>query len=136
MCLHPLHPSAVLAEDTGSAAAAREAEKRVTNAAKACEDQSWRFTPACTECTGAWGPGAQKCVRALVRRQSMRSGEPLAATAGAVWRRLATAVAKGAAQMLLRAFHGSSCGGGPQSAPGERAGGPLLSTAAMAVDVE
>ena len=37
--VHPLHPSAVLAEDTpGSAAAAREAEKRATNAAKAFSD--------------------------------------------------------------------------------------------------
>ena len=136
--VHPLHPSALSAEDTpGTAAASREAEKRATSA-KACEAQGWRFAPVCAECTGGWGPGAQKCVRALIRRQSMRSGEPVAVTAGAVWRRLTTAVAKGAAQMLLRAFPGSFGGAGALVAHSERSGAGLVpgrATMAMGSEV-
>jgi hypothetical protein len=102
--VHPLHLSSLSAEITpGAAAASREAEKTASSAA-ACGAEGWRFHPVCVETTGAWGPGAQKHVRAIIRRQSMRSGEGVGATASAVWGRLATAVAKGAAQMLLRAF--------------------------------
>ena len=102
--VHPLHLSSASAEDTpGTAAAAREAGK-LASSGQACAEQGWRFTPVCVETTGAWGPGGQKAVRALVRKLSMRTGEPVAASAGAVWRRLSTAAAKGAAQMLLRAF--------------------------------
>ena len=43
-------------------------------------------------------------VAGLNRLQSMRLGEPVAAVAAAVWRRLGVAVAKGAAQCLLRAY--------------------------------
>ena len=60
------------------------------------------------ETTGAWDPSAQKLVRTLVRRQSMRTGLPVVDVAGAVWRRLGLAVAKGVGQMLLRGYSGSS----------------------------
>jgi len=106
--VHPLHPSgSPTAEVTpGSSAARREASKRGTPQALACAAHRWRFTPVGAETTGAWGPEGQKLVRALVRLQSMRCGEAFTVVAARVWRRLSTAVAKGAAQMLLLAFTG------------------------------
>ena len=102
--VHPLHLSSASAEDTpGAAAAARELGKLATSA-QACKDEGWSFSPACAETTGAWGPSGQRCVRGLIRKLSMKNGEPLADTAAAVWRRLATSVAKGTSQMLLRAY--------------------------------
>ena len=102
--VHPLHLSSASAYYTpGTAAAPREAGK-LASSGQACAEQGWRFTPVCVATTGAWGPGGQKAIRALVRKPSMRTGEPVAASAGAVWRRLSTAAAKWAAQMLLRAF--------------------------------
>ena len=102
--VHPLHLSALSAEDTpGSLATARETEK-VAASKVACDLAGWRFAAVCAETSGAWGPGAVKVIRALARKQSMRSGRPVGEAAGALWRRLGTAVAKGTAQMLLRSF--------------------------------
>ena len=110
--VHPLHLSSPSAEDTpGSFAAAREVDKQSSSAAD-CSRVGWRFSPVCAETTGAWGPGAQRCVRGLVKRRSMRTGEPVAESALIVWRRLASAVAKGSALMLLRAY--PNCFGGGQ----------------------
>ena len=120
--VHPLRLSSLSAEVTpGSAAATRESGK-LASAGQPCRVEGWRFVPVCAETTGSWGPGGQKCIRGLIRRLSMRHGEPIAVTAGAVWRRLATAVAKGAAQMLLRAYptlFGGSDSVGSTSAVGQ-----------------
>ena len=86
----------------GASAEAREAEKLAAGGG-ACAAAGWRLVPVCAE-TGAWGPGAKRAVRRLVRLQSMKLGEPVSAVAAVVWRRLA--VAKGVAQCLLRAYPG------------------------------
>ena len=87
--VHPLHLSSPSAEDTpGTSAAAREDDKHVGSAAS-CAAAGWKFIPVCAETTGAWGPGAQRCVRGLVKRRSMRVGEPVSESARLVWRRLA-----------------------------------------------
>ncbi len=56
------------------------------------------------ETTGVWGPSARKFIQGLVGKQAMRQGAPVHAAAAAIWRRLTTAVLKGTAQMLTRAF--------------------------------
>ena len=107
--VHPLRPSAAPAASAevspGAAAAAREADK-LAFAGGACAAAGWRLVAVCAETTGAWGPSAKRAVRRLIRLQGMRLGEPLAALAPVVWRRLAVAVAKGVAQCLLRAYPG------------------------------
>ena len=80
----------------------------------------------CVETTGAWGSEAQRLVRGLVRRQGMRGGTPVAVAAASVWRRLATAVAKGTAQMLVRAYPGVF---GRAGAEGARWGGTVSRSA-------
>ena len=110
---HPLQLSLSTAEVVPGAFADRaEADKRRVSAA-GCSAAGWRFTPVCVETTGAWGPEAQRLVRALVRRQSMRLWTPVEAAVGAVWRSLTAEVAKWTAQMLVRAYQdGSCCGAG------------------------
>jgi hypothetical protein len=117
--VHPLHPSSVSAEDTpGTSAASREGDKQKSSAA-GCRAVGWRFSAVCAETTGAWGPGAQRCVRSLIKLRSMRRGESVAEAASSVWRRLSSAVAKGSAAMLQRAFpeaFGGTCPfGGPST---------------------
>ena len=106
--VHPLRPSAAPAASAevspGAAAAAREADK-LAFAGGACAAAGWRLVPICAETTGAWGPSAKRAIRRLIRLQG-GLGEPLAALAPVVWRRLAVAVAKGVAQCLLRAYPG------------------------------
>jgi hypothetical protein len=107
--VHPLRPSAAIAASAevipGASAEAREAEKLAAGGG-ACAAAGWRLVPVCAETTGAWGPGAKRAVRRLVRLQSMKLGEPVSAVAAVVWRRLVVAVAKGVAQCLLRAYPG------------------------------
>ena len=98
-----------------------EADKRRVGAAL-CLDAGWRFVPVCVETTGAWGSDAQRLVRGLVRRQGMRCGTPVATAAASVWKRLVTAVAKGTAQMLVRAYPGVF---GRAGAEGARWGAPM-----------
>ena len=71
-----------------------------------------KFTPVAAETTGAWDPAAQRCIRGLARKQSMRLGEALGPVAKLLWRRLSGAVAKGTAKMLLRGFEEPLGGGG------------------------
>jgi hypothetical protein len=73
--VHPLHPSARAAEDTPGAAAARAEERKVSAEAPVCRAAGWLFEAAGVETTGSWGPSAQRFVRKLIRKQSMRSGE-------------------------------------------------------------
>ena len=107
--VHPLRPSAAPAASAevvpGASAEAREAEK-LAAAGGACAAAGWRFVPLCADTTGAWGPRAKGALRRLIRLQSMKLGQPVKAVAAIVWRMLAVAVAKGAAQCLLRAFPG------------------------------
>ena len=75
--VHPLRLSSPFAEATpGSAAAMREVDKRSSNTA-GCAAQGWRYIPVAAETTGGWGPEARRFVRALIRKQSMRSGRPV-----------------------------------------------------------
>ena len=105
--VHPLQLSASSAEDTpGAFAAAREQAKRSSSTAD-CAAAGWAFMPVCAETTGAWGPQAQKHIRKIIFRHSMRAGIPLSDVASATWRRLSVAVAKGVACMLLRAYPGT-----------------------------
>ena len=110
--VHPLHLSASPAEAApGTAAAQREALKLSSEGAQECRRRRQKFTPVAAETTGAWGPAAQRCIRGLARKQSMRLGEALGPVARRLWRRLSAAVAKGTARMLLRGF-GEALGGG------------------------
>ena len=103
--VHPLHHSASPAEAApGTAAAQREAIKLSSEGARECSRRHQKFTPVAAETTGAWGPAAQRCIRGLARKQSMRLGEELGPVAKRLWRRLSGAVAKGTARMLLRGF--------------------------------
>ena len=110
--VHPLHLSASPAEAApGTAAAQREAVKLSSEGAQECRRRHMKFTPVAAETTGAWGPAAQRCIRGLARKQSMRLGEALGPVAKRLWRRLSAAVALGTARMLLRGF-GDALGGG------------------------
>ena len=103
--VHPLHPSSSLAEVTpGTAAAQRELAKHTSEAAKVCSKHKWRLTAVAVETTGCWGPEAQKCIRGLARKHSMRLGVDLPTVSKQLWRRLSSAVAKGVARMMLRGF--------------------------------
>ena len=109
--VHPLQLSSPSAEEApGAFAAAREQEKALHHAS--CAAAGWSFTPVAVEVTGAWGPSAQKFVRMLISRQSMRTGAACGTTAAAVWGRLGAVVAKGVATMLTRTY---GCGVFPHS---------------------
>ena len=113
--VHPLHPTSSQAEVTpGTAAAQREQAKHSSEAAKECAKHKWRFTAVAVETTGCWGPEAQKCIRGLARKQSMRLGLDLPTVSKQLWRRLSGAVAKGVARMLLRAFGAGEAVPAPQ----------------------
>ena len=104
--VHPLHLSSPSAEDTPGLFADKREQAKLSVGAAACKTAGWKLTPVCVETTGTWGPSAQRFVRGLVRRQSMKAGTEVADTARAIWGRLSASTAKGIAVMLVRAYPG------------------------------
>jgi hypothetical protein len=102
--VHPLQPSlsANATVSAGAAAQKRQADK-VGYYSDHCSRRSWGFTAFVGETTGAWAQAAQRCVRALARTKSLRSGEDPQEVAQAMWDSLSRAVASSVARQLLRA---------------------------------
>jgi hypothetical protein len=102
--VHPLQPSqsANATVYAGAAAQKREADK-VVYYSDHCSRRSWGFTAFVGETTGAWGQAAQRCVRALARAKSLRSGEDAQEVAHAMWDSVSRAVASSVARQLVRA---------------------------------
>ena len=107
--VHPLQPSqiATATVTAGAAAQKREASK-VKQYEEECSRRAWGFTAFVGETTGAWGQAAQRCVRALVRAKSLRTGEDAQQVAHAIWDSVSRAVASSVARQLVRAR--TSCG--------------------------
>ena len=102
--VHPLHLSSLKAVVTPGETEDQAEKAKSAHSKESCRQAGWRFTGACAETTGAWGPAARKLVLQLIQRQAMRLGVPVAEAAQLAWRRLNTALMKGTASMLLRAF--------------------------------
>ena len=90
--VHPPHLSASPSKAApGTAAAQREAVKLSSEGAHECPRRHQKFTPGAAETTETWGPAAQRCVRGLAHKQSMRLGEALGTVARRLWWRLSAA---------------------------------------------
>ena len=111
--VHHLQLSLAGAEVAPGTTAEHMEQDKTRASGAGCQAAGWRFSPVCAETTGAWGPGAQRFIRGLVRKQGRRTRVPMAEAAASVWRRLNSAVMKGTAQMLVRAYPEVFGAGGP-----------------------
>jgi hypothetical protein len=100
--LLPLSLNASATVSAGAAAHKREIAKVVQYGEK-CSHRAWGFTAFVGETTGAWGPAAQRTVRALVRAKSLRSGDAPEEIARTFWDVLGRAMATGVARQLVKA---------------------------------
>ena len=86
----------------GAAAQKREIAK-VDLYGEKCSRRAWGFTAFVGETTGAWGPAAQRTVRALIRAKSLRTGDDPEEIARIFWGALGRAMASAVARQLIKA---------------------------------
>ena len=98
----PLSQTASATVTAGAAAQKREIAK-VDLYGEKCSRRAWGFTAFVGETTGAWGPAAQRTVRALVRAKSLRTGDDPEEIAHTFWGALGRAMASAVARQLVKA---------------------------------
>jgi len=103
-CRAPVAPSQTASATVTAGAAAQKREiAKVDLYGEKCSRRAWGFTAFVGETTGAWGPAAQRTVRALVRAKSLRTGDDPEEIAHTFWGALGRAMASAVARQLVKA---------------------------------